>query len=435
MLRINRKLLQMDREGKKVQVALIGTGKMGRGLIAQMSRIPGMRPSVVVGRTLEKGKAAFLTAGVSMEDIVITNQLKKAKEAVQKGRFVLTEDSDLPFQIDAIQGVVDATGSPIFGAELAIKTLDAGKDLISLNVELDSVIGPLLLKRAEEKGLIYTGSAGDEPGAIMELSDFALGVGFDLLAVGKGKNNILNRSMTEDDLRQTALKQGLSPRMLTGFVDGTNTMIELTGVGNALGFVPDIPGCHGPKATPENLSRIFSLKEEGGILSGYGIVDFAFGMAPGVFAVVTSKNEDVKKLMGYLHMGEGPNFILHRPYHLTSLETPLSIYNAIVEREATIAPGCGQVCDTVAVAKKDLKKGESLEGIGGKSCYGMIVSHSTQQEENYVPMGLLTEGAVMKEDVKKDTWMTYAMVDLEDTTLLRLRQEQDIMEWGGSGEV
>ena len=174
----------------------------------------------------------------------------------------------------------------------------------------------------------------------MELSEFALGIGFDLLVVGKGKNNALNRYAVEEDVAEEAKAKGLSPRILTSFVDATNTMIELTCAGNALGFIPDVPGGHGPEATPDNLTEVFSLKEDGGLLNGYGVVDYAFGMAPGVFVIVTSQNQDVKQLMHYLKVG-GSNFKLHRPYHLTSLRRPFQSSKPL-SREATIAPHCGQ---------------------------------------------------------------------------------------------
>ena len=153
MFRMNRKLLQMDREGKKLHVALVGTGKMGRGLIAQMSRIPGMRPSVVVNRTIEKAKSAFLAAGVPLQYLVLTNSLKKAKEAVDAGCIVLTEDYTIPLHMDSIRGVVDATGNPVFGARLAVDSIDAGKDFITLNVRRILLSVPHCLKGHKKRAL------------------------------------------------------------------------------------------------------------------------------------------------------------------------------------------------------------------------------------------------------------------------------------------
>lgn len=424
MLKINTILDGLNRSGKKIHFALYGVGKMGRALIAQMSTIPGMRPSVIVSRTEEKAVRALLNSGIPLFDIVKTNDVEMAREAIRKDQFIVTQDPYLPMKLDEILAIVDATGNPNFGAEITVRAIEAKKDIITLNVEMDSAVGVELLRRAKHKGVVYTLSAGDEPGAIMELVDFARGLGFDLLAVGKGKNNPLNRSATAESLREAAEEKGLNPKMLAGFVDGTNTMIELTTVGNAIGFIPDVPGCHGPCVDEKSLTKVFRLKEDGGILNGYGIIDYAFGVAPGVFVLVTSKREDVKSLMGYLGMGEGPIFVLTRPYHLTSLETPASIYRALIDRDATLAPYAGQICDTVAVAKRDLKPGEIVEGIGGEELYGMLILHKTTKEQQYVPMAL-TEGAKVLRPVKKGTYLTEEDLELPNNTIVRLRREQD----------
>lgn len=428
MLKMKRKLQQLDQSGRKIRISLVGAGKMGNGLINQMSRIQGMRPSVVVDEEVEKAKASLIAAGVKEENIIRTTSVKEAELALKKDDFVISDDYTLAYKLNAIQGVVDATGNPPFGARLAKESIDHYKHIIMLNVECDAVVGPILLDRANKKGVIYTGTAGDEPGAIMELADFAEGVGFKLLAVGKGKNNPLNHYVTEEDLREEALSKGLYPKMLTAFVDGTNTMIELTSVANALGFTPDVVGCHGFETDVKRLPKQMSLKEQGGILNNYGTVDFAFGIAPGVFAVVTHESGEVKDLMKYLSMGEGPNYLLYRPYHLTSLETPMTIYNAIVENDATIAPLQGQVSDTVTVAKRDLKKGQTLEGIGGKDVFGQITSHRDQKKRNLLPVGLITKNTKINCDIKKDTFITLDMVELEeDNLIIQLRKEQDLL--------
>lgn len=426
MFRMQRKLLEMDRLGKKVKVGLVGAGKMGKGLVNQMSRIRGMRPSVICDEKVDKAKDALITAGVRPEEIVYTTNVKKAEEAIFHHKFVITDDYQLTYRTSQIQGVVDATGNPPFGAQLALEAIDNYKDIIMLNVECDAVVGPILYNKAKRNNVIYTGSAGDEPGAIIQLADFAVGVGFKLLAVGKGKNNPLDNYATEDDLRERALQQGLYPKMLTSFVDGTNTMIELTSVANALGYTPDVLGCHGIETNIDEIMKKFTLKEQGGILNNYNIVDYCFGIAPGVFAIVTHDAQEVHELMEYVSMGKGPNYVLYRPFHLTSLETPLTIYDAIVEREATIYPAKGQVSDTITVAKRDLKKGQILEGIGGRDVFGKITSHREQKEKNLLPIALITKNTRVLCDIKKDTIITADMVQLEeDHIITKLRRKQD----------
>ena len=426
MFRMKRKLDELVNRGEQIRVAVVGAGKMGTGLVNQMSRIKGMSTSIIIDEKLEKANHALESAGVKKEDIINTNSIKQAELALSKNKFVISDDYTLAYRLEKIQGVVDATGNPPFGAQLAMESIENYKNVIMLNVECDAVVGPIIYDYAKKHNVVYTGTAGDEPGAIMELANFAVGTGFKLLAVGKGKNNPLNNYATEDDLREEAISKGLYPKILTAFVDGTNTMIELTSVGNALGFTPDVMGCHGVTSDIKKIPELFSLKEQGGILNNYRVVDFSFGIAPGVFAVVTHDTGEVHDLMKYLSMGDGPNYVLYRPYHLTSLETPITIYDAIVERDPTIVPEEGQVCDTITVAKRDLKAGQSLEGIGGKDVFGTITSHRTQRSNQYLPIALITKKTKLKVDVKKDELITYDMVELEeDHIITKLRKKQD----------
>lgn len=425
MLQMKKDLDQRYREGNPVRIALVGTGKMGGALIAQLHSLRGITPSVVVNRTPQRAIDILLRAGYPRERLETSSDFRAQERAVAKGSIVVTNDYRAALRLP-IEALVDATGNPSLGAELAMETIRAGKHIIMLNVETDAAVGPELLRLARERGVVYTGSAGDEPGAIVELADFVLGNGFDLLAVGKGKNNPLDRYATAQKVAERAAAQGLRPEMLTSFVDGTNTMIELTSAGNALGFVPDVPGGHGETLTRETIPSFYRTKEEGGSLSRYGIVDFAFGMAPGVYAVATSHSQDVRELLRYVSLGDGPNFAFLRPFHLTSLETPTSIYRAVVRNEATICPEAGQVVDTIAVAKRDIRKGERIGGIGSDDVYGLMVPHERQQAEHLVPIGLITPGTAAAQDIPKDTWIQPAHLTFgEKLPIHLLREAQD----------
>lgn len=426
MFTMNKKLKELLDKGEKIRVAIIGAGKMGKGLINQMSRIEGMVPALVVNRRIEKAIDALLSSGIPKEEIIETNSLKEANYYLEKGKFVVSEYIELATKASIIDAVVDATGVPEVGAAVALDAIDNKKHIIMLNIEADAVVGPILYKKATDAGVVYTGTAGDEPGATMELYNFAKGLGFDILVIGKGKNNPLNVDATPDTVYDDAIKKGLKPRMLTGFVDGTNTMIELTSLANATGFIPDIRGCHGVECDINSLTKILSLKEEGGVLSRYGVVDFVKGIAPGVFAIITTKLEEVHRQMEYLNMGSGPNYVLYRPYHLTSLETPVTIFEACYYKEATIAPTEGQVADTIAVAKRDLKAGERLDSIGGYTVYGVIERHELVMKEKLVPIGLIDENTVAKRDIKKGEIISYDMVELDKSkTIYKLRKLQD----------
>ncbi len=215
--------------------------------------------------------------------------------------------------------------------------------------------------------------------------------------------------------------------MLTSFKDGTKTMVEMTAMANATGFIPDVRGGHGVSATVNELPGIYRLKEDGGILNQYKIVDYVNGVAPGVFIIVTSKLPQVHHEMQYLSMGPGPNYVLYRPYHLTSLETPLTVARAAIYNEPTIVPLDGEpVAETITVAKRDLKAGERLDGIGGFTVYGSIETYKKAKEERLLPIGLVNKNTIVKRDIKKGEYLTYDMVELDTNTLIyKLRQLQE----------
>lgn len=425
MRQMKKDLDQRYREGRPLVVGVVGTGKMGGALLSQLRVLPGIRPAVIVNRTPERAVDALMRAGYEKDSWRMAENRKQAVTAFELGKMVVTGDYRLALDLP-LEGIVDATGNPSLGAELAVQTIDAHMDIIMLNVETDAVVGPILLEKANREGVIYTGSAGDEPAAILELCSVVEGNGFRLLAVGKGKNNPLNRDATRADLAEEAASKGLRPEMLVGFVDGTNTMIELTSAGNALGFVPDVPGGYGERLTIAEMPEFYRTRQDGGRLNGYGIVDYSFGIAPGVYAIATTDSPDVRAVMDYVSMGKGPNYAFHRPFHLTSLETPTSIYQAIVCREPSIAPEAGPYCDTVAVAKRDIKTGEALAGIGSDDVFGTIVTHKKQQDENLLPIALITPGTVAARDIPKGTLLTAGCVTHGERMLIHaLREEQD----------
>ncbi len=425
MIRLNKKLKELEKSGKSINVGVAGSGLMGTGLISQLTLIDGMRPTLVMDRNLDKILKAFSLANIDGENILISNDLDEINKAIEIGKYVACTSMDALIKSN-IDIIVDATGNAIAGAELALSSIENKKDIVLLNVETDCVVGPILHKKALENGVVYTGTAGDEPGSAKEIYDFAVLSGFEVLAMGKGKNNPINYEVTPDMVREEALGKNLKPEMLAGFVDGTNTMIEMTVMANSTGFKADVVGGHGIEASTEELPDLFRLKSEGGILNSYKIVDYVNGIAPGVFVIVTAKLPQIHSEMQFLKMGDGPNYILYRPYHLTSLETPITIARAVIDREATIAPEFGQVCDTITLAKKDLKAGDYLDGIGKYTVYGTIESYENTISKNLVPISLITDGARMIKDVKKGEAITYDMVELDETTTIyKLRKEQE----------
>ncbi len=399
MLNLNTKLKEIDEQGKKIKAGIVGAGQMGRGMVSQMFCMKGILPAIISDIDIERAKNAYLLAGISSDDIAVANKAAEAEAAIQKGKYVITEDFNV-----------------------ITSTLP-----IDVNVETDVTVGPLLKKMADSAGVVYTVSAGDEPGAVKELYDFADAMGFKILVAGKGKNNPLDIEANPDTVREKAQASNMNPKMLASFVDGTKTMVEMTCVSNATGFVPTKRGMIGPESTIKELPKLLSLKEQGGILDRYKVVEFVKGIAPGVFVIITTDLPAVKEEMAYLSMGEGPNYILYRPYHLTSIETPLSAARACIYHEPTIVPKGAPVSETVAVAKKDLKAGEYLDSIGGYTVYGVIDTFENAKKDNALPIGLVSPKVKVKTDIKKGETLTYDAVELDENSfILQLRKLQDM---------
>ena len=436
MLNMDKKLAKREEEGKIIRAGIVGAGQMGRGMVTQMALMKGIMPAIVSDIKFENVINAFHYAGISDENIAVAKTLEEANRYMEQGKYVATENSDLISQANLVEVAIDVTGVPEVGVKIAIDAMNNKKHVVMMDVETDVVIGSYLKKLGDKNGVIYTGSAGDEPGAVMELYSFARAMGMEVVVMGKGKNNKLDYDCNPDTVLEEATRRKMSPRMLTSFKDGTKTMVEMTAMSNATGFIPDVVGGHGPSASPKDrcadLNEIFKLKKDGGILEKHHVVEYVNGIAPGVFVTVTTQNEEIAYQMGYHSMGPGPLWTLYRPYHLCNLETPLTVAKIVIDGEPTIIPLDGPVSECITVAKRDLKAGETIDGIGGYTTYGSIATAQETYEKGYVVYALVNKNARMKCDVKKGTLLTLDMVDLDTSTqLYQVRKEQDKMYHNG----
>lgn len=444
---MKRRLEARSSAGNPIKVGFVGAGRMGTGGICQVGLMEGIGTAVVADLNVERATRAFELCGHRRQDVVISNNVAKAEDAIRAGRPVVTEDSDLVSAV-GIDVVVDATGVPEVGAQVATQTIKAGKHIVMLNVETDVVVGPILHRMAEKAGVVYTVVSGDEPGLISEYYDRYSSLGFEIVAVGKAPSSLAhyNRYATPDSVGEDANRLGINPHFLVTFRDGTKTMIEMASISNYTRLVPDVPGMHGPIAGVEDMPRLFRPKSEGGLLNRRGVVDYARpiktesgkidfhrSVTPGVFLVVYTDHPQVRADLDYLDVtGSDGYYNFYTPYHMVTSEMPLAIVTAVLDRHPTIYPRFGLVTEVVGVAKRDLQPGEIIDGLGGAMLYSSNDLYESARDKNQVPMCLLAGARVLRK-VPKDQNITYDMVELRtDTRLYQLRKLQD---QGGPSDI
>ncbi len=426
MFGLSEQMKQLEEAQQYIAIGLVGAGQMGTDIVSQISLMPSLRLLVTADINLDRAVESYRIAGHSSDCVAVTETLDDVNCALLNGRFVATGDYRLVTDAPRLQAVIKSTGHPDVSARATLRTIIQHKHIITMSVETDITVGPLLKWFADQHGVIYAVGAGDEPSALMELYDFTMALGLTIVAAGKGKNNPLNRDAVPDDLRAEAERRGLTPEMLIEFVDGSKTMIEMACVANATGLVPDVFGMHGPRININQFKDVFALKEQGGVLDKNGVVDYVIGdLAPGVFLVFTTDKVRLREALILRDMGRGPNYVLLRPYHLCSMEVPLSVAQAVLQGKATMAPGRKLVAEVVSVAKSDLTPGQELERIGGRTHYGMTDRAESAAEAHALPIGI-ARGAIVTRPVKKGQVITYEDVKLpENSVVITLRRLQD----------
>lgn len=425
LYKILEELKKKEAAQELIHVGLVGCGQMGSGMVNIAHQSPGLEIIVIADLEVERGIKTFQEVGYSKDQIIVCENVTDAQVALEKGKVVVTEDASMLAKIPAVEALIEATGSTEVGARVAYNGILEKKHVIMLNVETDVTVGWILKKMADEAGVVYTASAGDEPGAVIELYRFARLMGFEVVTIGKGKNNPVNYHANPDDVREEALSKNMNPKMLCAFVDGSKTMVEMAEVSNATGALPDVPGMHGAKVDVPDLAKKYIPKKDGGLFEKDFVVDYSTGkVAPGVFVVITTESDHLRQDLKFYSMGEGPYYTLYRPYHLCSFETPISVAKACITNEPTVNT-IEFNSEVVAVAKRDLSAGDVLDGIGGYDFYGKIYAYKEAKEINALPIGVAKK-AKIKNDVKQDEVITYEDVELDsDSFVVKLRGIQD----------
>ena len=424
-MEIYENLQQRQVDGNPIRVGLVGCGQMGSGLVHVTNQMVGMDTIAISDIDVNRPLAALKTMGIPESKICITNKLGEAEDAVRAGNYLVTEDALLLTKLDSLDAVVEATGLTEVGSKVAWNCILHSKHVIMLNVETDVTVGPLLYRLAKKSNCVYTAASGDEPGVCKMLYNFAGTLGFEIVCLGKGKNNPIDFEATPESCREEAESKGMNPKMLSAFKDGSKTMVELAAMSNATGLVPDVPGMHGPKVDVPDLNKVFIPKEDGGILSRRGCVDYSIGkVAPGVFVIITTPDPRIRTDMQFLSMGSGPYYTLYRPYHLCNVETPISIAEAVIYGESTIVSK-QMVSEVATIAKRDLSVGETVGEIGSPDIFGRTYIYQEARAQKAIPLGIAPGGKVIKDIAKGEMLTEENFAPDPHKFVYKLRQMQD----------
>ena len=425
MIIVDRALEERRREGNPIRVGMIGAGFMGRGIALQiLSAVPGIRLVAIANRNLENAQRAYAEAGA--EDVVEVGDDDELQAAERAGRYAVTKDPLLLATHPRIEALIEVTGAVENGARVVAAAIGHGKHVVLMNAELDGTVGPLLRRRADKAGVVYTNADGDQPGVQLNLYRFVKGIGVKPVLCGniKGLHDPYRNPTTQEGF---ARQWGQNPYMVTSFADGTKISFEQAIVANATGMRVARRGMHGPTVetgTHIDQSReLFPLDE---LVDGVGIVDYVVGAvpSPGVFVLGTHDDPTQQHYLNLYKLGEGPLYCFYTPWHLCHFEVPLTVARAVLFHDAAIAPAGPPVVEVVATAKVDLEAGQELDPLGGYLTYGLAENADVARADNLLPIGL-AEGCRLRRAVAKDAVLTFDDVELPPGRLIdELRSEQ-----------
>lgn len=394
-----------DREitGRPIRVGMIGAGATGRAIALQLGTpVPGIRLAAIANRSAEHAERAFREAGIT--NWIRASTAREAEAAISRGLPVLTDDPSVLTTCDAVDLIVEVTGSVEPATRVVLQAFDYGKPVVLVNAELDSFIGPILKAKAEQAGVVVTHTDGDEPGVAMTLLRYLRCLGLRPVAAGNLKG-MVDYYRNPDTQRAFAEKNDQDVKKVTSFADSTKLSMEATVLANATGFQAGRRGMYGPAC--KDVREMANLLPADQMLST-GLVDYALGAAPftGAFVIVHEDSPLKKVQLAYYKLGEGPFYVFYTPFHLPHIQIASTIGRAVIYRDPTVAPVAGPVCEVLTVAKRDLKAGERLDGIGGFCAYGLIDNSATARAIAALPIAL-SEGCVMRHAVSKDQVLTF----------------------------
>ena len=423
MIIVDNALKAREAACKPIRVGMVGAGFMGQGLTNQITNsVPGMCMAAVYNRRSERAEHVYRYAG--RDDFSHAETQSKLDDMVRRGVPVIADDPFLICRSSEIDVLVDVTGSVEFGAHVILEAFKHGKSVVLMNAEVDGTIGPILQVYARKFGVVLSACDGDEPGVQMNLVRWVRGLGLMPRIIGNVKG-------LQDPYRNPTTQQGWAERwgqnaaMVTSFADGSKISFEQSIVANATGFKVRSRGMsRGVKfdGSIMDIHKLYDLDEARAL---GGIVDYTVGPA-GIKVFCLAEHPDPKQrhYLNLYKMGEGPLYPFWIPYHLVHFEAPNSIARVVLFRDSLAPPLDGPCVEVCAVAKRDLKAGETLDEYGMYTTYGEAVNSDEMCASRYLPEGLVM-GCVLKRAIPKDQVLTYDDVDLPEGRLAdKLRAEQ-----------
>ncbi len=416
--------------GRPVRVGLIGAGKFGSMFLAQVPTMPGIEVAVIADLDPERARAACRTVGWDAERVARTAFVASGAEACAHPE---------------IEVVVEATGVPAAGIAHARAAIAANKHIVMVNVEADVLAGPLLAEEARSAGVVYSLACGDQPALVCELVDWARACGFAVVAAGKGTKYLpAYHAVSPDEVwghyglsREEARRGGMNPQMFNSFLDGTKSAIEMAAIANACELAVPANGLNFPPCGVDDLPHLLRPEAAGGVLERDGMVEVVSCLERdgrpvfrdlrwGVYVVLKAPNEYARacfKEYGLKTDASGWYAAMYKPYHLIGLELGISILSAALRGEATGQPR-GFRGDAVAVAKRPLRVGETLDGEGGYTVWGKLLPATRSLAEGALPIGLAHKVELLR-DVAEGEIVRWSDVRMPESEAVRARRDME----------
>lgn len=421
-------LVARSEAARPIRIAQIGAGKFGTMFLSQVRLTPGMHVAGLADLDPARARMRLGEAGWEAERYAAAS----LDDAFASGATFVTEDALSLVADPRIEVVIEATGDPATGVRIAREAFRNGKSIVMVNVEADALAGPLLAEEARKACVVYSLAWGDQPALIAEHVDWARACGFEVVAAGKGTRYLPSyHASTPDtvwDIISGYLKverDKVNLQMFNSFIDGTKSAIEMTAVCNACDLNPQTGGLTFPPASRFELADLLKPKNDGGILESKGVTevtsslyrdgrDVPHHLAMGTYVVITSQSAYARRCFveyNTLPDRSGTYAALYRPTHMIGLELGVSVASVALRKEPT---GSARVwnSDVVAVAKKSLKAGETLDGEGGHTVWGRQMPAKASRDMRALPMGLAHRVRLMR-DVAEGAVLTHDDVRLD----------------------